>query len=795
MATSVKIEKELIKGIVDIARHKEFYGHIIQQVERIFVDEKHTIQTAAVGRVPGDRFIKMYLSRKFFTDIYEENSREKAWIFMLGVLEHEILHCFPAGTMVGGSFLPIEKMVKGNNIIGSDGCIHEAEQVEERNYAGGLVSIKPMGVIGFDVTDNHKILVADIGWKTINTDFPRRSVRLIKNIDWKNSQDVKTGDWLAVPRMKGNRSDSEIDVMKYIRGNKWSLPIGVRGGSIPLNVDTAWLMGYYCAEGSASSIGARNGGKSSGSGQITFSMNKDECLTHGSKVKEIVNKWQLGGCPFFSGENGNGCTIVFNSTVVARLFHDKIGRGAENKRVPDEIFWHKDERILKAFLRGYFDGDGAVKSSLFASATVSRVLAYQIQMMAARLGAWMNMHFDELSKLPPKVIVSGPPRIVKDQYRLHSGGDDIRGILGYDTFESKKRATKHHVMTDDYIFIQVKGVARRGWAGKVYNLRSPTRDYLVSNVVVHNCIFGHLFLYFQDHLRGNVAKDLVVNGIIPNDTLPGNYVIPEHYGFERGKSSMWYYTHLADNKKFKQQCADGQFGEGGVLSHIMSSHKMWDDIKDDLLAKEFAKDIIQKAKDLCNKQYGNIPGEVLNQIEELLKKKKPIIPWGKVLRLFVASCSESVLDYTIKKFSRRFSSRPGTRIGDVLNIAVGIDTSGSISDEQLKIFFNEIRWLWKNGVNVTIYEADCKVCKVYKFKGKFNGKVHGRGGTDLEPVLKEVEGKYDALIYFTDFCAPTLSRVYKIPTLWVLHGDMGKESYPAKWGKHVRITDGKAEAA
>jgi predicted metal-dependent peptidase len=309
-------------------------------------------------------------------------------------------------------------------------------------------------------------------------------------------------------------------------------------------------------------------------------------------------------------------------------------------------------------------------------------------------------------------------------------------------------------------------------------------------------VLGHLFIKFQDKTRGNVAMDLSVNCIIPDGGLPGKYLTPEMYGFERKKSSFWYYTHLQNNDTYQKQCANGEFGVGGVLSHVMSSHKMWDDVSDDVVAKEFAKDIIRKAKELCNKNFGNIPGEVLAQIEELLKGEKAIVPWAKVLRMFVASCAESALDYTVKRVSRRFGTRPGTRKEDVLRVAVAIDTSGSISDEQIKTFFNEVRWIWKNGVQVVVYEADCQVCAVYPFKGKFTGKVHGRGGTDLEPVLKEVENeKFDALIYFTDFYAPKIEKRYRIPTLWVLHSDMDRAQYPVKWGRYIKIDSGKAVAA
>ncbi len=345
----------------------------------------------------------------------------------------------------------------------------------------------------------------------------------------------------------------------------------------------------------------------------------------------------------------------------------------------------------------------------------------------------------------------------------------------------------------------IKMYLNQNFFGKLFEDHGKQKGWtymlgVLEHEIIH-LVFGHLFLKFQDKTRGNIAMDLVVNGIIPNDTLPGDYVIPSKYGLEAGKSAMWYYTHLQDNKKYQEQCENGELGPGGILSKIMSSHKMWEDVQDDLVAKELVKDIVRKAKELCNKNYGNIPGVVLAQIEDLLKRGKAIVPWSKVLRMFVASCAESVLDYTLKRISRRYGTRPGTRKGDVLNIAVAVDTSGSISDAQLNLFFNEIRYIWKNGAKVTVYEADCRVCASYQFKGKFSGKVHGRGGTDLEPVLKEVEGKYDALIYFTDFYAPPIEKRYRIPVLWVLHTDMDRSAYPVKWGRHIRIDGGKVVAA
>lgn len=104
------IQRELIKGIIEIARHKEFYGHIIQQFQKVYVRNPHQVPTACVGRFPGEKFIKLWLNLDYFKSLYEESGKP-AWNYVLGAIEHETLHivCFPAGTIVSGSFLPIEQ--------------------------------------------------------------------------------------------------------------------------------------------------------------------------------------------------------------------------------------------------------------------------------------------------------------------------------------------------------------------------------------------------------------------------------------------------------------------------------------------------------------------------------------------------------------------------------------------------------------------------------------------------------------------------------------------------------------
>jgi predicted metal-dependent peptidase len=336
------------------------------------------------------------------------------------------------------------------------------------------------------------------------------------------------------------------------------------------------------------------------------------------------------------------------------------------------------------------------------------------------------------------------------------------------------------------------------YGDSIYESRGKEKGYktvqaMEEHEILHVC-HNHLSLHFDDKIRGNVAVDCVVNGHLNKEDLMENWCTAESYDLPKGKSAVWYYNNLKMNAKFQKQLEDGAFGLGGYLEHIGKSHASWEELEKDPLVKEYIKDTMRKAKELCN-GYGNIPAGVIEVLEGMLKREKAIVPWGKVLRTFCASAMESVLECTTSRESKRFGTRPGTKKGDVLKLVVVVDTSGSIDERMLKIFFNEIRWIWRNGALVDIIEADCIVAKgPYRFKGRFDGEVHGRGGTDLEPALKVVEGKYDACIYFTDFQAPKISRKYRVPVLWVLTEDMSPAFYPADWGRKIRLDMSKIAA-
>ena len=117
------------------------------------------------------------------------------------------------------------------------------------------------------------------------------------------------------------------------------------------------------------------------------------------------------------------------------------------------------------------------------------------------------------------------------------------------------------------------------------------------------------------------------------------------------------------------------------------------------------------------------------------------------------------------------------------HMLLAIDTSGSVSNEELSEFMNEIHHIHKAGVDITIVQCDTSIRSIEAYKGKNDLKVKGRGGTEFYPVLDYYNAnlkKYTSLVYFTDGECYTDVKP-KGNTLWVLSERSSmNESLPGK---------------
>ena len=158
-------------------------------------------------------------------------------------------------------------------------------------------------------------------------------------------------------------------------------------------------------------------------------------------------------------------------------------------------------------------------------------------------------------------------------------------------------------------------------------------------------------------------------------------------------------------------------------------------------------------------------------ISQLFEIAEPVIDWKSYLRRFNSMSTMIFTKKTRRKPNRRFGSGPALKIKQKKRTLVAIDTSGSVSKEDLLEFFNEIHHIYKSGTYIDIAECDAKIHRVYEYKGeRENIEVKGRGGTDFEPVmhyLLEHRNEYANLIYLTDGeCVAPQTQPIK-PVLWV----------------------------
>jgi predicted metal-dependent peptidase len=274
-----------------------------------------------------------------------------------------------------------------------------------------------------------------------------------------------------------------------------------------------------------------------------------------------------------------------------------------------------------------------------------------------------------------------------------------------------------------------------------------------------HCAFFHITDY--NHLENkevaNVAMDIYINQFIDRKYLPtGGCFIESYYhlGLKEGGSTNEYYKLLMANKKEKDDINNTPKGSPMPNGSDKPEHQ-WEDISNtearlvDAQIQKILGDTIEQVK----KTSGKIPSE----IENILLGKKVVEPpkfnWKKYLRTFVGN---SVKNYTVKtrrKESQRFPEMPGIKVKEFSHILVGVDTSASVSDKEIKELFNEVFHMYKTGHDFTIQFFDTKLCGQVKYNPKKEITIQGRGGTDFDPIVKyfeENKKKYSCLFVLTD---------------------------------------------
>ncbi|MDP3595613.1 MAG: VWA-like domain-containing protein [Nitrospirota bacterium] len=187
---------------------------------------------------------------------------------------------------------------------------------------------------------------------------------------------------------------------------------------------------------------------------------------------------------------------------------------------------------------------------------------------------------------------------------------------------------------------------------------------------------------------------------------------------------------------------------------------------------------------MANGQRGELPDGVLRIITDL---RAGSVPWERIIRQ-IGCRYLSHDDFTYAPPHRRRLLRddviaPSYRGDRCGNLAIAIDTSGSISSEDLTRVLSEIRRLSDLAEDILILSHDAAIHDVIPttqleaFFSSLNtgtGGLHGNGGTSHVPVftwLADHHHRPDLLICCTDLATEFPTHLPTYPVLWAVFPD------------------------
>lgn len=282
----------------------------------------------------------------------------------------------------------------------------------------------------------------------------------------------------------------------------------------------------------------------------------------------------------------------------------------------------------------------------------------------------------------------------------------------------------------------------------------------------------------------NTAMDIVVNRYL--DYLPPyastlervnnhyNLQLQPYEPFEYYVEKLQVAIDLLDENEDSQE--DDRAKEEQVEQDFIpeKTHDIWEESQniDEKTMQEFTENFINNAQKGSNSAY-------LDSIIATFKNNKGELPWHIYLKRLMGYV-ESNKKKTITRRNRRQPERLDLR-GELRDhkakIIVGLDISGSISDEEFKQGIREVLTIVKNYKHeITIVECDDEIRRIYPVKSikDMKDRPNIRGGTKFTPVFEYANNKKaNLLIYFTDGKGEERLKVtpkgYKI--LWVISGN------------------------
>ena len=291
----------------------------------------------------------------------------------------------------------------------------------------------------------------------------------------------------------------------------------------------------------------------------------------------------------------------------------------------------------------------------------------------------------------------------------------------------------------------------------------------------------------RDAILWNIAADIVVNGMIRHDT---RYDLPEG-GVENSDLA-----HLSVEEIYEQLNA-GKIEVPSILlldlqgfSDGGGSHSM-QDAQGTQLQRHW-RAAIQQANAMARRMGKGFGSSGLGMNRELLSATNPPLSWREVLSQFLVSTP-----FDFQGFDRRFIHQKlylEEMQGESVEVAIVIDTSGSIGGKELGAFMGEIQAILDAYPQIkgNWFFADAALYGPFDFSRDAPiPPPQGGGGTSFCPFFEwveneEVNTRLPLCIYFTDGYGTFPDKPPLSPLLWVVMPG-GLESTQFPFGDVIRM--------
>ena len=260
------------------------------------------------------------------------------------------------------------------------------------------------------------------------------------------------------------------------------------------------------------------------------------------------------------------------------------------------------------------------------------------------------------------------------------------------------------------------------------------------------------------HVTWNFAGDVGINHVLDRAQMPWGDFEPLRFTHlskfdvnpEMGTEKIFftiveYYEQHPEEVDQFSDCGSIIGGEARdyEISRGDSDNPAIKSDQQDVIRDQVAQEILKHA---YAKGIGSIPGELLRWAQELLE---PTIDWRKALAGAFRTSLATVLgrrDYVYTRPSRRQSAMrignheiilPSMRKPAPPAIAIIVDTSGSIGNDEITLFLSEVDGIVKaNGISqgVTVIPCDADIGEIQKLRSRgaiTTLKLTGGGGTDM----------------------------------------------------------------